>query len=96
MKINITSDTTSSHSEIKIIHTWLVEMCEEYKMNKQATHSAMQYFFSKKGSSDFINWVKKTKNVKIKFWEFGDDELCIARGFDLEENPDLTKALLQQ
>lgn len=94
MIINFSQNTKTSHDRLQVIHNWMKECMDYYDLGEEAKKSIRNSFLTEDGSKFFMNWLRDHKKIKISYWKI-EDHSSTQSGFEIEEDHNLTLALLK-
>lgn len=95
MIINLSQGTKTSRDRLKIIYDWAQECMDFYDLGDSVKNNMRSYFMTEEGAKFFIDWLQEHKKIKVSFWKLNDPGGMSQIGFHIEDNPNLTLALLK-
>ena len=97
MKINFNAKNLSiqnkDQSFTRLLADVMQELSKEYNVKPNAAYT---YFLSDEGSQVFTQHLNEKFNLDAKYWCWKIGDEVIGQGFDIPENPELTKFMLER
>lgn len=97
MKINIHNESTQDFRNnvvVKLLFTLAKEISKEYGISEQ--NGRLYLLYDDAGREVFCQLLRDTYDLEIKTWCWGvNPETVVGTGFDVTENAELTKLILQ-